>query len=138
MARILIVIGVILTLVAIEWPWRNRSLEILAPLLRLCLALAAALWLFMSTSLTPAYRHALTATDPVTTMWDRPLTPYESGVFTMDRDATLVLRRVTPPLLILTWLSAFPALRLLGRALSAGHSVEESTTGGTLSSGHAA
>ncbi len=124
MARILFAIGVIAALVAVDWPWRNRSLQIVAPILRFFLALTVALWLFMSTSLTPAYRHALVASDRVTTMWGRELSPYSSGVLTMERDATHLLRRVIPPLLILTWLSTLPAARGVGRAVRLGRNAE--------------
>ena len=126
MARFLLAVAVILVLVAVDWRWRNESLQILAPILRIALGLTVALWLLMSTSLTPAYRHALVASDPVTTMRDLQLTPYQSGVLTMERDAARVLRRVIPPLLILTWLGAFPAVGAVRRAFKVRHKGDES------------
>ncbi|SRR5260221_1151727 len=116
MARFLFATGVLVVLAVVDWPWRNRSPQILAAVLRIVVTLTVALWLFMSTSLTPAYRHAFVASDPVTTMWGQELTPYRSGVTTMDRDATRLLRRVIPPLLVLTWLSVLPGVRLVIRA----------------------
>src|SRR5258706_13986339 len=77
----------------------------------------------MSTSLTPAYRHAFVASDPVTTMWGQELTPYRSGVTTMDRDATRLLRRVIPPLLVLTRVRVLPG----GRSLIRGARIGEAT-----------
>ena len=120
MARFLFATGVIVVLVAVDWPWRSRALQILSPVLRIVVTLTVAVWLFMSTSLTPAYRHAFAASDPVTTMWGQELTPYRSGVMTMDRDAARLLRRVIPPLLVLTWLSVLPAVRLVIRASRTG------------------
>ncbi len=99
---------IVIALLLVEARWRLAWL-------RFVLVAVALFDLRMSTSLTPAYREAMTYPRRVNLPAppsEPPMlaTDYQSGVLAMDKDATHVLRRVVFPSYVLAWLAISPLL----------------------------
>ncbi len=99
---------IVIALLLVEARWRLAWL-------RLVLVAFALFDLRMSTSLTPAYREAMTYPRRVNLPAppsEPPMlaTDYQSGVLAMDKEATRVLRRVVFPSYVLAWLAISPLL----------------------------
>jgi hypothetical protein len=102
-------LGIIaLLLLAAEWRWRLGFLRVLV-------GLGAALLIFAARDLGPAARRALKTQAPVTTLAERRLTPYASGILTMNREAESGLGTLVGPVTILVWLTVSPLLPPVGR-----------------------
>jgi hypothetical protein len=106
---------IVIALLLVEARWRFAWL-------RVVLVAFVLLDLRMSTSLTPAYRHAMTHPQrvnlPVPPSEPQMLaTDYQSGVLVMEEDANRVLTRLAFPSYVLAWLAISPLL--LNRMLPA-------------------
>ena len=112
---VLLLISLIGALVA-AWPWRSRAAQVGGGALRVLLICALAFLLYSDAGagIGRAWRRALVSADPETSASPAfpTLTPYQSGVTTMRREATKDIQSIIPFLGALVVLGVTPALRL--------------------------
>jgi hypothetical protein len=102
-----------------DWPWRARLARAAGCALRVLVTLMLVFDLYMNAGIgiMRAWRRAIVAEDPVTSAPPGfpTLRPYESGVFTMRREAEKDIGTINPSLVALIILGASPVLRLWPR-----------------------
>ena len=104
---------------AADWPWRSRNARAAGALLRVVLVCFFAFDLYMNANIGigRAWRHAVSADDPVTSAPPAfpTMSPYVSGVSTMRREAEEEVETINPGLLGLLVMGVTPVLRLRSR-----------------------
>lgn len=110
-----IILLVILAVLLADWPWHSRTALIAGRTLRVALTLGLAFMLYWDAGVGVgrAWRRAMAATDRVTSAPPAfpTFTPYESGVTTMQREASKDVTTLRPFLLALVILGIAPVLR---------------------------